>query len=161
MADAQPCTETAAKVATPAELDRTRAEGLGEREVAEVDTDHRLEIGLDDETDVVAGVAEAQLDVGLVEHEPERLLLLHPRRPLALAPKLEAHEDALVRQLLRIDTPPEEPHEEPGVEGVRPKLMRRPLVAPRPEREDDRPQLFARGRGVVVEAAFVRAFVAL
>src|SRR5207245_10646680 len=100
-------------------------------------------------------------DVGLVEHEPERLLLLHPRRPLALAPKLEAHEDALVRQLLRTDTPPEEPHQEPGVDGVRPKLMRRPLVAPRPEREDDRPQLFARGRGVVVEAASVRSLVAL
>src|SRR5205823_5433760 len=123
------------------------------RETSQVDADHCLELGVNDEADVETRIREAELDVGLVEDEPKGLLFLEPRGTLALTPKLEADEDLLVRQRVGTDAASQEPHQQAGVEILGAQLLRAPLVPPRPERENEGPQLLAGLRRVVIRAA--------
>src|SRR2546423_8722672 len=153
MRDAEPRSEAGAEVAASTHLDQTGAERLGERETSQVDADHGLELGVNDEAHVETRIREAELDVGLIEDEPKGLLLIEPRGTLALTPKLEADEDLLVRQRVGTDAASQEPHQQAGVEIFGAQLLRGPLGPPRPERENDVPQLLAGLRRVVVVAA--------
>jgi hypothetical protein len=60
----------------------TASQSFHERDVAEIDTGQRGRVGANDQADLETRVAEAQLDLGLVEHEPEGLLLFEPGRML-------------------------------------------------------------------------------
>jgi hypothetical protein len=140
--DPEPASETGAGLTRPLELDRPATYGLSKRELTEVDPRQGGQLGTHGQVERKAGIAETEFDVGALEHKPEGLLLSKPEGPRPCVVEVEACHDAPVRKLVDIDTVPEEPHQKPRVEVLGPKLVRRPFVAPRAERDDDRSQLF-------------------
>src|SRR5215216_1587732 len=153
--DAEPVAKTAANLAAPDNLHPSLSDRLHEAYVPEVDPRQLCDIGIYRQVDLEARLAETEVDHRPLEDEPEGLLPLEPEGPRAPGMEVKAGHDPQLRQVLDLDPSAQEPHEQAGVDVVRPQLGRRPLVAPSAQGEHNRAQLLA-GRGqVVVEAVAV------
>jgi hypothetical protein len=125
---------------------------LHEADVPEVDPHQLCDIGIYRQVDLMARVAETEVDHRPLEDQPEGLLPLEPKGPRALGVEVEAGHDPQLRQVLDPDASAQEPHEQAGVEVVRLQLARRPPAAPGAQGGHNRAQLLT-GRGQVVVVA--------
>ena len=101
-------------------LDASVANGLEQWDMAETHMRKCFDLGLDFQVHLVAGIEEAKIDFGTLQHEPVRTVLV--------LTKSNEDNDPLVGQRVLQDHSPKRPHEKVGVEIFVGEILARPLV---------------------------------
>ena len=86
------------------------------------------DLGFDLQIHVVAGIEEAEIDLGTLEHEPVQAV--------PMPPESKDGDDTLVGERVDAHHPPQRPHEKIGIEILVGEIFRRPPVTPCAERID-------------------------
>jgi len=108
-----------------AHLDRSRPHCVRQINLPETHASERRDGSLDVEAHLVAGILDAEIDLGALQYEPVESIFV--------SPKSEHQHDTLVRQCVDAHHPPQRPHQEVGIEVFVFEVLGRPVVAPRPE----------------------------
>jgi hypothetical protein len=124
-------------------LDSSITHRLEQRKMTETHASERRDFGFEFQIYFVTRVEKAEVDLGTLEHEPEKAIRV------AAEPKQK--HDALFGQSVDPNHPSERPHEEVRIEILVREVLARPSIAPYPERIDHRAKLAASYR----EAVFV------
>src|SRR5262245_34380124 len=125
-------------------LDASVTHDLREGKMTETHTGQRLDGGVNLQIHLVAGIEETEIDLGPMEHEPERAV--------RVSSESEEDDDAVLGQFVDPHHSSQRPHEEVGIEMLVGEILAGPPIAPDAERIDHCTQLAA-GDGEAVLVA--------